>query len=73
MNIVLDANILVSAIIFGGKPRIITDLVIDQELVGYITEEIIREVLETLRSSSITFSGNLTNISALQATIPSSR
>ncbi len=49
MNVVLDTNVLVSALQFGGKPRVILEQIIDRELSGYITQEIIQEVRETLR------------------------
>lgn len=48
MNIILDTNVLVSAIQFGGKPRAVLELVIDQEITGFLTLEIIRETRETL-------------------------
>lgn len=48
MSIVLDTNVIVSALVFGGKSRLIIDLIIEQEITGCITEEIIQEVLETL-------------------------
>ncbi len=49
MKVVLDANVLVSALQFGGKPRIIFDLIVNKEVTAVITEEISEEVLQTLK------------------------
>lgn len=48
MKIVLDANILISAIEFGGKPDAIVKLVISRKITGYISEEIIKETIQIL-------------------------
>lgn len=47
-RVVLDSNIIVSAIIFGGKPRIILQKVYDREIYGVISEAIINELNEAL-------------------------
>jgi len=48
MKVVLDSNILVSAIEFGGKPDKILKHIISRKVVGYISEDIINEVLRIL-------------------------
>jgi len=48
MKVVLDSNLLVSAIEFGGKPDTISKLIISRKVVGYISEDIINEVLGIL-------------------------
>ena len=46
---VLDTNIIVSAIVFGGKPRQVLSLVFCLQVQGFISRFIITEVLEVLR------------------------
>ncbi len=43
MRIVIDTNVVVSALFFGGKPREILDKVIAGILEAYATEEILDE------------------------------
>ncbi|EKD55932.1 MAG: hypothetical protein ACD_58C00336G0002 [uncultured bacterium] len=50
MKLVLDTNILISAIIFGGKPRIIFGLIIIGKIAqGYISPVLIKELLGVLQ------------------------
>jgi len=48
-KVVLDTNIIVSAIVFGGKPRQVLSLVYSFQVQGFISRFIITEVLEVLR------------------------
>jgi predicted nucleic acid-binding protein len=44
MKVVLDANVVVSAILFGGTPRIILESAFEGTLQVYISDEIIEEL-----------------------------
>lgn len=48
LKVVLDTNVLISAIVFGGIPRKILDLVIDGKIQLCISEAIINEVKSVL-------------------------
>lgn len=51
MKLVLDSNVLISAIIFGGKPRIIFELiVIEKAAEGITSEALMKEMLNVLKS-----------------------
>lgn len=46
MKVVLDTNILISAIIFGGKPRIILELIIiKKKIIGLTSKTALSELL----------------------------
>jgi len=47
--VVLDTNILISALFFGGKPRKIFELVLEEEIVGITSSYIIFELKDVLR------------------------
>ncbi|MEK7110161.1 MAG: putative toxin-antitoxin system toxin component, PIN family [Patescibacteria group bacterium] len=46
---VLDTNILISALFFGGKPREIFDLILEKEFIGITSPYIIFELKDVLR------------------------
>lgn len=46
--VILDTNIIVSAIVFGGKPREVFELILEGTIQGYITSFIIYELKEVL-------------------------
>ena len=48
MRIVLDTNVLISAVFFGGKPQKIIDAVMWEKLSAYATNEIITEYVEVV-------------------------
>lgn len=49
MKLVLDTNILISAIIFGGKPRIIFELILlEKTVTGFTSPALIQELLGVL-------------------------
>ena len=48
MKIVIDTNIVASAIFFGGRPRKLLELLLQRELSAFITREIIEEYQETI-------------------------
>lgn len=50
MRVVLDTNILISALVFGGKPRAILELIIiEKKLTGIISRSIIAELIGVLK------------------------
>ena len=48
IRVVLDTNIIISAILFGGKPRAILRLVIDRKIQASISPYILFEIKEVL-------------------------
>lgn len=48
IKLVLDSNVLISAIVFGGKPRKILNFIIEGRLALCLSKAIIDEVLEIL-------------------------
>ena len=48
MRIVIDTNIIASAIFFGGRPRELLELLLQRELSAFITKEIIEEYRGTI-------------------------
>jgi putative PIN family toxin of toxin-antitoxin system len=48
INVVLDTNVLISGVAFGGKPREILDLLINKEIVGVISPILLAELEEVL-------------------------
>jgi len=49
MKIVLDANIFVSAFIWGGKPRLITNRYVQMSDTLFISDDIMNEIKYVLR------------------------
>lgn len=48
LNIVLDTNIIISSIVFGGNSEKIIRLVLEKKINSYISPQIINEALEVL-------------------------
>ena len=46
MRIVIDTNVVVSAIFFGGRPRQLIELLMRRQVSAFVTEDIIREYQE---------------------------
>ncbi len=55
MRIVLDTNVLISALLFGGNPREILDRVIRGEVILYLSEPILTELGNVLQRSKCGF------------------
>lgn len=49
LKIVLDTNVIVSAITCGGKPQLIFNLILSGQIKGYLSRFIITEVCSVLR------------------------
>ncbi|SFV03826.1 putative toxin-antitoxin system toxin component, PIN family [Butyrivibrio sp. INlla21] len=48
MRIVLDTNVIASAIFFGGKPKEVVDLLMNDKIDCFATVEIFEEYMETV-------------------------
>ena len=57
-RVVLDTNILVSAILFGGKPRLILDDVIAGRIDCFLSSEILDELNAVLQRSKFGFTAS---------------
>ncbi len=60
MKVVLDSNIFISGIIFGGNPRKIIDLIVEGKLRLYISSNILIEIKEVLERDKFGFSSDVT-------------
>lgn len=49
LKVVLDTNVIVSAIVFGGKPKLILNLIETEKIDGYISRFIIAETCGILK------------------------
>jgi len=49
IKVVLDSNIIISALVFGGKPRIILEKIIFGKIEGIISTDILNELLGVLK------------------------
>ena len=47
MRIVIDTNVIASAMFFGGRPRQLIELLIKHKLEAFVTKEIVTEYQET--------------------------
>ena len=48
MNVVVDTNVVASAIFFGGKPKEIIDLIMKDKIFAYASDAIWDEYTETI-------------------------
>ena len=48
LRILLDTNIYVSAILFKGKPRLVLQELVDERVLAFISNEILKELEDTL-------------------------
>ena len=60
MKVVLDSNIFISGIIFGGNPRKIIELVIEGKIQLFISPDILREIKEVLERDKFGFDAAIT-------------
>lgn len=56
MRIVLDTNVYISGILFGGNSKAIIDLILEGKFELFITEEIIKEINDVLLRPKFDFS-----------------
>lgn len=50
ITVVLDTNIVVSSVVFGGKPRDIFSLIIEEKIIAYFSSFVLFEVTDVLRN-----------------------
>jgi uncharacterized protein len=60
MVVVLDTNVLISAIVFGGKPRLILEMVIKGEIQLILSDPILREVQSVLSGKKFRYPAPVT-------------
>jgi putative PIN family toxin of toxin-antitoxin system len=61
-KVVLDTNILISAIVFGGKPRKVLESAIRGEIQLVLTEKIIQEMREVLEGKKFQYPKEITDL-----------
>ena len=66
LKVVLDTNVIVSAIVFGGKPELILNLITAEKVDGYISRFIIAETCGILRQK---FKHTESEIEAIEETL----
>ncbi|NLZ88405.1 MAG: putative toxin-antitoxin system toxin component, PIN family [Clostridiales bacterium] len=49
MNVVIDTNVVASAIFFGGQPRRLLELLLQRKLEAFVSPEIVEEYHETVQ------------------------
>ena len=71
MNVVVDTNVVASAIFFGGKPKEIIDLIMKDKVYAYASKEILDEYPETIEYLLNKYSEKkpLTSLSIIQSKI----
>jgi putative PIN family toxin of toxin-antitoxin system len=62
LKVVLDTNVLISAILFGGKPRQILEKAIRGEIRLCLSEPILEELSEVLRRSKFDYSPEMIQV-----------
>ena len=68
MRIVIDTNVVASAIFFGGRPRELLELLMQHELDAYISEEILEEYQDTVEFLLNKYPAKKVNIPLAQIT-----
>lgn len=61
-KVVLDTNILISAIIFGGKPRKVLEATIKGQIQLVLSDEIIKEMRGVLEGKKFQYPTEITNL-----------
>jgi uncharacterized protein len=64
-RIVLDTNVLISALVFGGRPRLVTDLVGEASVIAVTSEEIMTEFRRIVVAKFPEFSQNAAQLEQL--------
>ena len=60
-KLVLDTNVIISAILFGGKPRIFFEAILEGKCKNGISDPILEEVKNVLESNKFQFSSEITH------------
>jgi len=61
-TVVLDSNVLISAIVFGGKPRVILESIIEGKLKLAFSEALLEEIEAVLQGKKFRFSPQITDL-----------
>jgi len=64
-RIIIDTNVLISGIVFGGKPRQILDLLAEQSVIVIVAEEILTELRRKISSKFPEFIEDLHKVELL--------
>ena len=64
-RIVIDTNVIISGIVFGGKPRQILDLLAEQSVIVIVAEEILTELRRKMFSKFPEFIEDLNKVELL--------
>lgn len=59
VSVVLDTNIFISSLVFGGKPRQILNLIVEDNIEGVISSIIIAEIKDVIYKKFLNFSKDL--------------
>lgn len=62
IRVVLDTNIIISALVFGGKPRAVLDLIIRKKILGGISEALFNELQNVLGRNKFELTGGYVKI-----------
>ncbi len=65
-KVVLDTNLLISALVFGGKPQQVYNLVLEKQIIGIISSILLAELTEVLTKK---FNFELIRVEQLEKTI----
>lgn len=64
-RVVVDTNVLISALVFGGKPRQVTDLLSEGAIDAVVSVEILTELKRKILSKFPAFAGELKQLEKL--------
>ncbi|TGK58194.1 putative toxin-antitoxin system toxin component, PIN family [Leptospira wolffii] len=59
LKVLLDTNVYISVILFGGKPKLILEDLISGKVIGYISDSIVQEIEEVFRRPKFKLSEEL--------------
>lgn len=48
VKVILDTNVIISALVFGGKPEKVFELVLNKQVKAYVSPILLAELIETL-------------------------
>ncbi len=68
IKVVLDTNVLISAIVFGGKPRELLEKAIKGEIQIVLSDEIIEELKGVLEGRKFNYSSDITDLTIKELT-----
>ena len=66
MKIVIDTNVIASAIFFGGRPRELIEKLMLHELTAYVSQEIVEEYQDTVQRLKDKYPGKWVSVPLTQ-------